>query len=176
MALTTSEVRVAVSGEISVAPTGTALPTDTTTTLNAAFKGLGYVSEDGVTENIDRSIDDIIAWQNATTVRSVVTDAKVTYEFTLIQTNKDVTEFVYGTTVTQSAPHGTFTFSPGTTGGRKAFVFHIIDGALLKRIVIAEGELTERGETVYASGEPIGYECTVTAYTSPIVYDAALKT
>jgi hypothetical protein len=176
MALTTSEVAVAVSGEISVAPTGTALPTDTTTALNAAFKGLGYVSEDGITENVDRSIDDIVAWQNATVVRSVVTDAKVTYEFTLIQTNEDIAAFVYGATVTQSAPHGTFTFAPGTTGGRKAFVFHIIDGAEIKRIVIAEGELTERGETVYASGEPIGYECTVTAYSSPIVYDTRLKT
>jgi hypothetical protein len=176
MALTTSEVGVAVSGEIYVAPTGTALPTDTTTALNAAFKGLGYVSEDGITENVERSIDDLIAWQNATVVRSVVTDAKVTYEFTLWQTNKDTQEFVSGATVTQSVPHGTFTLSPGTTGGRKAFVFHIIDGAQIKRIAIAEAELTERGETVYASGEAIGYECTVTAYTDPIIYDTRLKT
>lgn len=176
MALTTSEVGVAVSGEISVAPTGTALPTDTSTALNAAFKGLGYVSEDGVTENVDRSTDDIIAWQNATTVRTVVTDAKITYEFTLIQTNKDVIEFVNGATVTQTAPHGTFTMVAAATGGRKAFVFHIIDGSSLKRIAIAEGELTERGETVYASGEAIGYEVTVTAYTNPIIYDTRLKT
>jgi hypothetical protein len=176
MALTTSQVGVAVSGEIYYAVTGTALPTDTTTALNAAFKGLGYVSEDGITENVERSIDDIIAWQNATTVRSVVTDAKVTYEFTLLQTNLDTAQFVNGATVTQSAPHGTFTLSPGTTGGRKAFVFHIIDGAELKRIAIAEGELTERGETVYASGEAIAYECTVTAYSSPIIYDTRLKT
>lgn len=176
MALTTSEVGVAVSGEIYVGPTGTALPTDTSTALNAAFKGLGYVSEDGVTENVERSTDDIIAWQNATTVRTVVTDAKITYEFTLIQTNKDVAEFVNGVTVTQSVPHGTYTMVAATTGGRKAFVFHIIDGASLKRIAIAEGELTERGETVYASGEAIGYECTVTAYTNPVIYDTRLKT
>ena len=55
-------------------------------------------------------------------------------------------------------------------------MFHIIDGSEIKRIAIAEGELTERGETVYASGEAIGYECTVIAYTNPIVYDTRLKT
>lgn len=176
MALTTSEVGVAVSGEIYYAVTGTALPTDTSTALNAAFKGLGYCSDDGVTENVDRSIDDIVAWQNATTVRSVVTDAKVTYEFTLLQTNLDTAQFTSGAAVTQSAPHGTFTLVASATGGRKAFVFHIIDGASIKRIVIAEGELTERGETVYASGEAISYACTVTAYTNPIIYDTRLKT
>lgn len=176
MALTTSEVGVAVSGEIYVAPTGTAAPTDTSTALNAAFKGLGYVSDDGITETVDRSIDDIVAWQNSTTVRSVVTDAKVSYEFTLIQTNKDTQEFVNGATVTQSVPHGTYTLTPGSTGGRKSFVFHIIDGAQIKRIYVAEGELTERGETTYASGEAIAYECTVVAYTNPVIYDTRLKT
>jgi hypothetical protein len=55
-------------------------------------------------------------------------------------------------------------------------VFHIIDGANLKRIYVAEGEITERGDTVYASGEPIGQEITVTAYTNPVVFDTALKT
>lgn len=176
MALTTSQVGVAVTGEIFVAPTGTALPTDTSTALNAAFKGLGYVSDDGITENVERSIDDLVAWQNATVVRSVVTDAKITYEFTLWQTNKDVAETVNGVTVTQSAPHGTYAMAAGTTGGRKAWVFHIVDGAEIKRIVIAEGEVTERGETTYASGEAIGYELTVTAYGTVNVYDTRLKT
>lgn len=176
MALATDEVGVAVSGEIYVAPTGTAAPVDTSTALNAAFKGLGYVSEDGVTENVERSTDDIIAWQNATTVRTVITDAKVTYEFTLIQTNVDVVEFVTGASVTQSVPHGTYTMVAAATGGQQSFVFHIVDGAEIKRIYIAEAELSERGETVYASGEAIGYECVVTAYSDPVIYDTRLKT
>jgi hypothetical protein len=176
MALSTSQVGVAVTGEISVAPTGTALPTDTTTALNAAFKGLGYVSDDGITENVDRSIDDLVAWQNATVVRSVVTDAKITYEFTLWQTNVDVVQTVNGVTVTQSAPHGTYGMVAGTTGGNKAWVLYIVDGAEIKRIVIATGEITERGETVYASDEAIGYEVTLSAYGTVNVYDTRLKT
>lgn len=175
MALTTSEVRVAVSGEISVGPTGTTAPTDASTALAVGFLGLGYVSEDGITESYDLSVDDIHAWQNAKIVRSVVTGAKVTYQFKLIQTNKNIIEQGLGTTVTQSAPEGTYTVDPAATGGRKSFVFQIIDGTNLKRIYIADGEVTERGDTVYASGEPIGLELTVTSYSSPVVFDTALK-
>src|SRR5690349_13591382 len=85
MTLTTSQVRVAITGELYVAPTGTTLPSDTTTALNAAFKGLGYFSEDGVTENFERDTNDITAWQSATAVRTVVNSAKAVYEGTLIQ-------------------------------------------------------------------------------------------
>ena len=37
-----------VAGAIFCAPIGTTLPTDTTTTLDAAFKEMGYAAEDGV--------------------------------------------------------------------------------------------------------------------------------
>ena len=40
---------------------------------------------------------------------------------------------------------------------------------------MAEGEITDRGDTVYANGEAIGYEITVTAYTVPTVFDTSLK-
>jgi hypothetical protein len=55
MSLETSEVRAGITGELYAAPVGTALPTDTSTALNAAFKGLGYFSEDGVTETFERT-------------------------------------------------------------------------------------------------------------------------
>ena len=176
MALTAGNVRVAISGEVYVGPLGTTLPTDTSTALNAAFKGMGYVSEDGVTQENERDTEDIVAWQNAAVVRSRVTSAKEQFTFTLIETKKDVIDFAYGTTVTQSVPHGTYTITPGSTGGIKAFVLEIIDGTQIKRIGIAQGELIERGETVYGIEDAIGYECTVVAYTDPVVYDTALKT
>lgn len=37
-----------IDGAIYSAPKGTALPTDAKTTLNVAFKPLGYISEDGL--------------------------------------------------------------------------------------------------------------------------------
>ena len=174
MPLLTSQVRVAITGELYAGPVGTALPDDTTTALNAAFVGLGYFNEDGVTESYEKDTEDINAWQNATIVRTVITSAKATFEGTLIQTNVDVIETVFGTTVTQTATEGTYTINPGATSGRKAWVFEVIDGAEIKRIGIAEGEITEIGETTYATGEPIGYEITLTAYSQPVVVDSSL--
>lgn len=157
------------------APTGTA---GTTT----GFTGLGFVSEDGVTETRDRSSDDIKAWQNAATVRTVITDATLTYSFTLIETKKETVELYYGTTVTAAVAEGDFVIVPANTGGRKSFIIDVVDGAELIRTYIPQGEVTEVGEKVYASGEPIGYEVTITAYPdttvggSARVWATALKT
>jgi hypothetical protein len=135
MSLETSEVRAGITGELYAAPVGTALPTDTSTALNAAFKGLGYFSEDGVTETFEKDTEDITAWQN----------------------------------------EGTYTINPGATSGRLSWVLEVIDGAEIKRIVLEEGEITELGETSYATGEAIGYAMTLEAYTDPVVIDTALK-
>jgi hypothetical protein len=175
MSLETSEVRAGITGELYAAPLGTTLPTDTSTALNAAFKGLGYFSEDGVTETFEKDTEDITAWQNAKRVRTLITSAKATYSGTLIQTNVDVIETVFGTSVTQTVSHGSYTINPGATSGRLAWVLEVIDGAEIKRIVLEEGEITELGETNYATGEAIGYAMTLEAYTDPVVIDTALK-
>jgi hypothetical protein len=173
---TAGNVRVGVSGEFYVGPTTADAPTSAVDTLDTDFKGLGFVSDDGVTESRERDTDDIVAWQNAATVRTLTTSSKLTYQFTLIETNKEVIEFVYGTDVTQDADEGTYTIDPGATGGTKSFVLDVIDGTETKRIYISEGEITDIGETKYASGEAIGYDVTVTAYVEAMVWDTSLST
>ena len=42
-----------------VAPLGTTLPTDYSTALPSAFKGLGFISEDGYVETVDSDSEDI---------------------------------------------------------------------------------------------------------------------
>lgn len=162
MALVSSNVRVAVTGAVYVAPTGTAAPTAADSTLNVAFKDLGYVSEDGVTETRDRSTDQIKAWQNADLVREVVTDSAYTLACTLIETKEDVVELFYGASV--DGTDGSIDIVPSTTGGRKSFVVDVIDGTDLIRTYLPSAEITEVGDQVYASGEPIGYEITITGY------------
>ena len=51
----------AVSGAIFRAPTGTTLPTDATTALASAYKAMGYVSDDGVTQSMTRETEQINA-------------------------------------------------------------------------------------------------------------------
>lgn len=172
MATNSDNVRVAVSGEVLIGETSATAPTGTGGTTTG-FTGLGYVSEDGVTESRDRSSDDIKAWQNAATVRTVVTDATLTYTFTLIETKKETVELYYGAEVTEAASEGNFVIVPASTGGRKSFIIDVVDGAELIRTYIPSGEVSEVGDKVYASGEPIGYEVTITAHNDDAISGAA---
>lgn len=156
-----TNVRVAVTGAVYVGPTGTAAPTDAVAALNAALTDLGYVSEDGVTEARERSTEKIKAWQNAATVREVVTESGMTYSFRLIETKKETVELFYGSEVDAN---GAVRIDPSKTGGRQAFAIDVIDGDQEIRVWIANGEVSAVGEQQYASGQPIGYEVTVTCY------------
>lgn len=167
MSLDSGNVRVAVTGAVYVAATGTAAPTTEDSTLDAAFGDLGYVSEDGITESRDRTSTNIKAWQNGDTVRTVVTEATYTLAFTMIETKAGTVELFYG-----NAPvAGKVVVVPTKTGGRKAFVVDVIDGDEALRIYIAEGEVTETGDLVYANGEAIGYPVTITGYSTSAIQD-----
>jgi hypothetical protein len=168
MALDSTKVRVAVSGAVSIGAVGAAAPTGTGTALTG-LTDLGYISEDGVTETRDRSTNTIKAWQGGALVRTVVTDGTLTYKFKLLETKKETVELYYGTTVTSSATEGNFVIVPTSTGGRRAFVLDVVDGAELIRTYVPQGEITEVGDRVYSNGEAVGYEVTLTAYV-----DAAL--
>lgn len=164
MALDSSLVRVAVTGAAYVAATGSTAPTDAAVALDAAFKELGYYSEDGVTEARDRTTNDIRG-HNGDTVRTVVTESTATFALTFIETNQRTIEAFYGgSVVAGTPPASSIVVVPSTTGGRKAFVLDVIDGSDLRRIYIPAGEITEVGEVVYSNGEPVGYPVTISAY------------
>lgn len=89
MALTASEVRVAGTGSLSLAPLGTTLPVNPSGALDEAFKDYGYTTEDGVT--LTRSIEreGIPAWQAISPVRYVITGQELTIQANLVQSNAD---------------------------------------------------------------------------------------
>lgn len=168
MANTASNVtqgKPAVTGGIWRAPFGTALPTDATTALNAAFKCVGYVSEDGVTNNNSPESDNIKAW-GGDTVLTVQTSKKDTFGFTLIEaTNLDTLKAVYGSANVSG------TLATGVTVGANAdepedaswVIEMILRGGVLKRVVIPDGKVSKVGEITYKDDEAVGYELTVTA-------------
>lgn len=172
--LNSANVGVAVTGEISYGPTSTTLPTTTAAALTG-FTGLGYIHEDGIEEAPEVSRETLRAWQNSATVRESVTEAKLAYTFTLIETTTDSVELYYGTTVTQTSTHGSYVVTPGATAGRQSFILDVLDGAEIKRIVIDEGEIFAGEGVKYANGEAIAYPCELVCYTDPIVYDTRLK-
>lgn len=161
MSLNSENVRVAVTGAAYVAPTTATKPTSATSALGVDHKDLGYISDGGLTETRDRSTNQIRAWQNAALVREPVTESSIKYQFVLIETKKETIEEYYGV---QVAADGSIKIDPGKTGGRKSYVFDVIDGDEVIRVSVPSGEVTEVGDQVYVNGDPIGYELTVTGY------------
>lgn len=161
MATTASNVRVGVTGEVSLAEAGTTLPTDSSTTLDVAFSGLGYNTEDGVLEAINETTTDIKAWQNGDTVRTVATEHDVEYTFTLMETNADTLAAYYGA---DSYDTGVVEVKAGTAT-RGVWVVEVIDGDDVVRIVIPDGEVTASGQVTYANnGSAVTYPLTVKCY------------
>lgn len=160
MALDSDAVRVAVTGAVYVAPTGTAAPTASDSALNVAYVDLGYLSADGIAENIDRTTSAIRAWQNGSLVREVVSEATFSVTLTLIETNAATLALYFGT----SGTAGEFSIDPASSGGRKSFVYDVVDGTNVERTYIPAGEVTAVGPRTLASGEAVGYNVTITAY------------
>lgn len=166
MALEASNVRVGVTGAVSVAPVGTTAPTGTADAL-AAHTDLGYVSEDGVTRTMPGAgdVERIRAWQNGAAVRTIRTPSEdnPTYSFALIETKPDVIETVFGVTLTQTATEGSFEIDITATRAYVDLVLDVVDGSELIRDHLPKAMIIEVGDTVFSNGEAIGYEITVEA-------------
>lgn len=153
-----------VGGAIYVAPTGTTLPTDATTTLDAAFENLGYISEDGVTQNITRDSENIKAWGGDTVLTSQ-TDFAETFSFRMIEALN-----LAAKKVTFGADNVTGTLETGVTVKTNAkelpaqsYVIEMVQNGHLVRKVIPNAKVTELGEIQYVDGQAVGYEPTITA-------------
>jgi hypothetical protein len=162
MALTAANVVVGITGKVYVGATTVTAPTSATAALAAGFTELGYVSADGVTFTIDRSTNDIRAWQNSDLVRSIVTEGTVTYQFTLLETSLPVLEAYFGSSLTS----GKVTLNPTSTGGKKSFVVDVVDGTKNVRHYIPTGEILSVEAQKIQNGEAVAYGMTVTAYVS----------
>lgn len=150
-------------GAISTAPLGATLPTDATTKLDTKFKSLGYVSEDGITNENSPESEKIKAWGGKTVLVSQ-TEKPDTYQFTLIEVlNLDVLKVVYGDeNVTGTLKTGITIKANAKPMQARCFVIEtLLNGDTIKRMVIPNGVISEVGEISYKDDEAIGYETTI---------------
>ena len=153
-----------VGGAIYRAPIGTTLPTDATTALDNAFVCLGYVSEDGLTNDNSPESEDIKAW-GGDIVYSAETEKTDTFQFTLIEaTNVNVLKHVYGDdNVTQANGSITIRANSTPTAYRSYVIESILRDGTAKRVVIPSAKVTSVGDIVYKDDTLHGYDTTITA-------------
>lgn len=153
------------SGALFYAPLGTTLPTNATTALGAAFKNLGYISEDGLVNGVETDTESVTEWGGAEVLSGQTSFAEM-FTFNMLEANVDSLKFYYGEdnvevdgdsiTVKQNVaelPNVVFVAELVLTGGR------------VKRIVVQNGKMADRsGEISYVSGEPVAYPVQLKAY------------
>lgn len=155
-----------VGGAIFRAPLGTTLPTSASDALDPAFKQMGYVTEDGVTNSNSPSSENIKAWGGDIVLTSQ-TEKPDTFQFSLMEAmNTEVLKAVYGdSNVSVDTNTGEITVHANST--QQPNCAWVIDQVLrdngAKRIVIPDAGVSAVGDVVYKDGAAIVYPTTISA-------------
>lgn len=161
------------SGYIWVAPLGTEIPTDATTELAAAFVGLGYLSEDGLTEPASfEPGDDIVAAGGDTVAQADPTFSK-TWTGTCIEAlNEDLLKVAYGsanvTVKPPSTTDGSITIKEqaGDVEHHVIVIDEMLKGGRKRRNVMADATFLITGDISHVHTALVNFEFTITAYTT----------
>lgn len=158
------ETVVGGTGEVYVAPVGTALPAGPGTALNSAFEGLGYHSEDGVSVNRTQEIFRVGAWQTTADVRRERQSESFRLTFALLQWNENNVPLAFGGGAITSVSGG-YKYTPPAESDaldEKALICDVRDGAETLRFVIPRGNVVESVDTQFTRSQasllPITFE------------------
>ena len=151
-----------VSGMFYHAPAGTALPATADAVLGAAWKEVGYVSQDGLTVAVNATTEGIKDWSNRI-VRMVVTDSNETAQASVITTTEETLATVLGED-NVSAEGGTITagLSLSTLPQEEAFLFRMKDGDDMIIIGCEKGQITALANLTFQPGGAITWTPTIT--------------
>lgn len=166
MAGTPANARVWINADVYVAPLGTTAPTDVATAWAAAWKVVGLLSEEGMTEAREDDSTDHYAW-GSILIRTTRSKHKRSFVVAVLEDGLTVQGIVNpGSTSVTSAgptpPAGTVTRTIRVPGVNiQAFGFQFADGTVTRRIAIPRGEVVEVGDVTYSDADLYMRELTI---------------
>ncbi|MFC7450552.1 hypothetical protein [Rhodococcus daqingensis] len=159
-------VRLGVTGALRVAPFGSTAPTGMAA-YATPWVDLGYISDEGITENRETDTTPFTPWQANGPVRVATTSEIITFETVLWATSFDTISLYFKTLredMTETAGVVEFVDGDIKPQDRRAFGVDVIDGVYARRALVPNGEVTERQGLTYKKDELIGMGVTITAY------------
>ncbi len=167
MPLNASEIRVAGTGRVLIAPPNTPAPANFTTDWAAPWVDLGYTSTDGAKFTKKDKLDPIDTWQTVAAIRYVYSDRDLSVKFVLLQVNADTLPFFFGGgAVTSGAAGLSYEIAAAPQVTEKALGIEFKDGpSITHRFVIPRGVVTETDETTLTRTIAIKLGVTFTALT-----------
>jgi len=164
-----SAVGIPVTGFLGFAPAPATIPNSLagaspTLTLDAAFRKVGLLTEDGGFEwTLEADGDPIKFWQDGYSIPSGL--ANVTLVAKVAQYNEIIRQLVYGKT---ADANGYLTIDGGGTANRYAlFTEEIFKNGVIRRTVAADAGISSIKLDKSTRGEVQGYEVTFTVARSP---------
>ena len=173
-ALNAEEVYVGIpdqqtTGAILCAPIGTQLPTSAKDPLAEAFKGSGYVSEDGLSLSTDYSTSEIKEWSGSI-IRKILEQFDGTITWKEISLNYESACHAFG------EEHVKKTDAAGENGNQlmisigahmpaaKSWVFKMKDGDKRMLIVVPNGQVTAMDGIDFNATSAVGFPLTLSCY------------
>lgn len=158
-------------GAVYWAPLGTTLPTDATTSLNAAFLNLGYITEDGVTVSTSEESDTVNAWgpepvmvnqtgySETVTLNLLETIRPAALQYVRGSANVSVDEdgAIASATTGAQLPHGEIVIETIQNNGSDTPRYH--------RMVFGDCLLSDRsGDQTYNNSDPVTFPVSFVAF------------
>lgn len=161
---------IAVTGGVLTGPLTAPVPTSAVAVIDPNIRPLGYVSEDGLEPQGERTVNAIRDW-NADIIAQLQTEHSVRFGLTLYGAwDEDVLAAVFGAenlTVTPATPSSGKLITVKETGSvlpNRVWIFDIKTDAKKLRIVLPNAKVSEVTERAFVAGELAGFQIVVEAF------------
>ena len=149
-----------------VVESGGTVPTDALAAIGADHDPAGFVSEDGVTKTVDRTVEKIRDW-NGDTIITVQSDHGVTLQLTFMEgANAAVLKRIFGEENVITDVDGNITIKD-TAAELPHFSLNIeIKGSATKKIRLfaPDAQITETGDVTFVRSGVIQYQVTIECF------------
>lgn len=138
------------------------------------WRRVGDVAKDGITTNMDKTVENIYTWANAIK-RTILTEHVETVKVPIIDTTEDTLKVTLGSdnvTVTPaSGSHGktiACNLSPDSLPAAEAFLFVMKDGDDVMAVGIESGQITAVDSVTFAPESAITWNPTITVLNNSL--------